>query len=116
MKRCTVILAVLALCLATAAVAAERKEVLLGITTDSGRGELAIEVVSTGCTKAEDFRFELKDGVLTVFRKVPDTCKAMPEKVRLTFKLRDIGLDPRKPFRLANEIQANGNLANIGEF
>ncbi len=113
-KRLILLLAGLAVFLAAPA-AAEQKEVLLGISTDFEKGELAIEVVSTGCTKKEDFRFEFKDNVLTVIRKERDACKAMPEKIRLTYKLREIGIDPNKPFRVSNELIVNENLANLSK-
>jgi len=100
-----IVLAGLALALAGPAAAAER-EVLLGISTDVRKGELTIEVVSNGCTEAGDFRFTLKKDVLTIFRTRPDDCKRMPERIRLTFKLREIGIDPNRPFRVANRIAA----------
>jgi len=114
-KRLILLLAGLAVFLAAPA-AAEQKEVLLGISTDFEKGELTLEVVSTGCTKNSDFRFEFKDNVLTVIRKERDACKAMPEKIKLTYKLAAIGIDPNKPFRVSNEFLVNENLANIAKF
>jgi len=99
------VLAGLAFALAGPA-AADEMEVLLGISTDVGKGELTIEVVSNGCTGAGDFRFTLRKNVLTIFRTRPDDCKRVPEKIRLTFKLREIGIDPHRPFRVANRIAA----------
>jgi len=100
-----IVLAGLAFALAGPAASAER-EVLLGISTDIRNGELTIEVVSNGCTEAGDFRFTLKKDVLTIFRTRPDDCKRVPERIRLTFKLREIGIDPDRPFRVANRIAA----------
>ncbi|MBN1797571.1 MAG: hypothetical protein JW822_03280 [Spirochaetales bacterium] len=92
---------------------AEQPEVLLGLSMDFEKEEITIEVVSTGCTTKADFRFEYKDNVLTIIRKQPDTCKAMPDKITLTFKLKDLGIDPRTPFRISNTFLANENAANF---
>jgi hypothetical protein len=93
--------------------AAEQPEILLGVSLDIEKGEITIEVVSTGCTSEADFRFEYKDNVLTIIRKQVDTCKAMPQKIRLTFKLQDIGIDPRTPFRISNVFIADESVANF---
>jgi hypothetical protein len=93
--------------------AAAQPEVLLGITTDLDKGEITIEVASSGCTTKADFCFEYKDQVLTVIRKQRDTCKAMPEKIRLTFKLKDVGVDPNTPFRISNAFVVNENSAHF---
>jgi hypothetical protein len=94
-------------------VVAEQPEKLLGISTDFDKGEITIEVASSGCTQKEDFRFELKDNVLTIFRKKRDACKAMPKKNGFTFKLKDLGIDPHKPFRVDNLFIVNHNLTNL---
>ena len=93
--------------------AAEQPEVLLGFSTDFEKGEITIEVASSGCTKKEDFRFEYKNSVLTVIRKERDACKAMPEKISLTFKLKEIGIDPHTPFQISNQFITNENIANF---
>ena len=90
---------------------AEQQEVLLGFSTDWEKGEITIEVASSGCTKKEDFRFEYKENTLTVIRKQRDACKAMPEKISLTFKLKEIGIDPNTPFRISNLFMVNGLMA-----
>ena len=94
------------------AVHAEQPETLLGLSTDFDKGEITIEVASSGCTKKEDFRFELKDNVLTVFRKQRDTCKAMPKKTSFTFNLKDLGIGPHQRFRVGNLFIVNHNLTN----
>jgi hypothetical protein len=99
--------------LSAGSVVAEQPEKLLGISTDFDKGEITIEVASSGCTQKEDFRFELKDNVLTIFRKQRDACKAMPEKIAFTFKLKDLGIDPNKPFRIGNLFIVNHNITNL---
>jgi hypothetical protein len=96
----------------TGAVHAEQPETLLGISTDFDKGEITIEVASSGCTKKEDFHFELKDNVLTVFRKQRDACKAMPKKTSFTFNLKDLGIGPHQRFRVGNLFIVNHNLTN----
>lgn len=91
---------------------AEQIETLLGFSTDFDKSEITIEVAGSGCTQAKDFRFEVKDNVLTVFRKQRDTCKAMPRKTSFTFTLKELGIDPHKRFRIANPFVVNHNLTN----
>jgi hypothetical protein len=86
---------------------AEQQEVLLGFSTNFEKGEITIEVASSGCTKKEDFRFEYKGNILTIIRKQRDACKAMPEKISLTFTLKEIGIDPHTPFRISNAFMVN---------
>lgn len=92
---------------------AEEPEVLLGIRTDFDKKEFTIEVVSTGCTRKEDFRFDYKGNVLTVIRKVRDACKAMPGKIGITYTLKEIGIDPHTTFRISNKFIVNENIAII---
>jgi hypothetical protein len=113
MKTMSLCLALCAILLfSTGAIQAEQTETLLGFSTDFDKGEITIEVASSGCTKKEDFRFELKDNVLTVFRKQRDTCKAMPRKTGFTFKLADLGIGPHQRFRIGNLFIVNHNLTN----
>ncbi len=91
---------------------AEQPEVLIGISTDFEKGEITIEVVSTGCTTKADFRFEYKENVLTIIRKQRDACKAMPEKIRLTYKLQEMGINPNTPFLISNSFIVNDNITD----
>jgi hypothetical protein len=93
------------------AAAAEQPEVLLGVSMDFDRGQITLEVVSSGCTKQEDFRFEFSSNVLTMIRKERDSCKAMPTKVGFTYPLKKIGINPNAPFRIGNAFIANERLA-----
>ncbi len=86
-------------------------EKLLGLSTDFDKGEITIEVVGSGCTQKEDFRFEFKENVLTIFRIRPDACKAMPDKVRLVYKLKDVGIERHQSFRVSNPFIVNFNIA-----
>jgi hypothetical protein len=93
------------------AAAAEQPEVLLGVSLDFDKGQITLEVASSGCTKKEDFRLEYANRVLTVIRKERDACKAMPQKIALTFPLKEIGIAPHTAFRIANTFIANEMMA-----
>lgn len=88
-------------------------EDLLGISLDFEKSAVTIQVVSSGCTKKDDFAFEMKGDQLTILRKQRDECKRMPEKVSLTFTLKEAGIDPNKAFNLVNKLTVNENTANI---
>jgi hypothetical protein len=90
-----------------------RPESLLGVGTDFGAGKITFEVASSGCTTRKDFRCDFKDGTLTLLRLQRDSCKAMPEKVKITFTLAELGLSPNKPFTLGNKLIVNENLAQV---
>lgn len=92
---------------------AERPEVLLGISTDFNKGEITIEVTSSGCTMKGDFRFDFKENVLTIIRTRRDDCKAMPKKINLTYSLKEVGISPHQPFSISNKFIVNENIANI---
>jgi hypothetical protein len=101
-----------ALLLAGSALAAdERPESLLGVSTDFDAGKITFEVASNGCTARKDFRGELKDGTLTLIRLGRDACKRMPERMKITFTLAELGLSPNKPFAVGNRFIVNENLA-----
>jgi hypothetical protein len=109
---CVFTFAILVFC-ASQAVAEQQEvlqEVLLGVSTDFEKGEITLAVASSGCTKEKDFLFEYKENVLTIIRKERDACKAMPQKIQLTFKLKDIGIDPNTRFKIANPFIVNENL------
>lgn len=112
--QCTRWLAAVITCVAlwATAAAATPLEPLLGISTDLDRKEITFEVVASGCTKKEDFRFEYTNHVLTVIRLRPDSCKAMPQKIDLTFKLAEVGIDPYIPFTIANPFLVNEHIAH----
>jgi len=88
-------------------------ENLLGVSLNFDKKEITIKVVSTGCTSKDDFQFLVKENIVTVVRKKKDSCKAMPEEVSFTFTLKEAGIDPNKPFIVANKFIVNLNIANI---
>lgn len=92
-------------------VLAGEMEPLLGMTSDFDAGTITIEVVSSGCTDKSSFRMDLTNDALTVFRVRKDTCKAMPEKTAITFTVKEVGINPHKPFTVANPFLVNENLA-----
>lgn len=96
-----------------AAPASETLENLLGFSTDFDHETLTLKVASSGCTKKEDFRLVFTNDVLTVYRKKADDCKRMPEAVEFAFPLKQIGINPNRPFSLSNRIIVNWNIANI---
>jgi len=85
-------------------------EDLLGISLDFDRGELTLQVVSTGCTDRQSFAFRLRAGALTVVRTKKDECKRMPEMLSLVYPLAETGIDPAQPFTLVNALCANPHL------
>ena len=101
------------LAISTPAALAGEGEVLLGLSTDFDKQELTLQVASSGCTAKGDFLFELKDGILTVRRTKKDECKAMESAVRLTYTLKEAGIEANKPFALGNKFIVNPMLARI---
>lgn len=87
-------------------------ESLLGLRTDFDLGTLTIEVAGSGCTRKEDFRFDLAGDRLTVVRVRRDDCKAMPQKTALTFTLQEAGLTPHRAFSVVNRFIVNENLVS----
>jgi hypothetical protein len=77
-------------------------EPLLGFAFDPDESTLTINVFSSGCTEKKDFLFELRDNVLTIYRVRRDDCKAIPMMESLTYSLKELGVDFRKPFIIAN--------------
>jgi len=113
MKMFAVFCLLMFLCASTAL--ADEMEMLLGVSTDFDAGTITIDVASSGCTDKSSFRMDLTNDVLTVFRILKDTCKAMPEKTPLTFSVAEVGINPHKPFTVANPFLVNENLAGIAE-
>lgn len=93
--------------------AAVQPEELLGASLNAERKEITIDVVSSGCTQRSDFRFDMKENVLTVLRAQRDACKAMPRKTSFTYTLKEAGVDPNKSFRFGNRFIANEYTANV---
>lgn len=88
-------------------------EKLLGISLDDEKGEITIQVVSSGCTQKSDFTFEMKGDTLTVLRTTKDDCKAMGSPVRFSYSLKEAGVNPNKPFIIRNKFIANKFISNI---
>lgn len=88
-------------------------EELLGVSLNSEKKEITIDVASSGCTRKEDFRFEMRDNTLTVLRLQRDACKAAHTKLRLAYSLKEAGIDPHKPFRIANSFVVSEFSANL---
>ena len=88
-------------------------EELLGVSLNSEKKEITIDVASSGCTRKEDFLFEMRDNTLTVLRKGRDMCKAAHTKKSLTYSLKEAGIDPHKPFRFGNSFIVSEFGANM---
>ncbi len=88
-------------------------EKLLGISLDDEKGEVTIQVVSTGCTKKSDFAFEMKSDTLTVIRTRKDDCKAMGSTAWFSYSFKEAGINPNKPFVIRNKFIVNKFIANI---
>lgn len=106
-------LALSLLALSTPVAQAAEIEVLLGITTNADKQEVTLQVASSGCTAKSDFAFEMKDGVLTVSRTKKDECKAVESAVSFTYTLKEVGIDPNKPFKLGNSLAVDPMLPGI---
>lgn len=88
----------------------EQLENLLGLETDFDAKQIVLVVASSGCTGKGNFRVEVKDEVLSVYRLQRDACKRMPFRERIAFTLDELGVSPHKPFALGNRIVVNENL------
>ena len=82
-------------------------EVLHGVSVEPDT--LSIDVLSTGCTSNDDFKFDLrkrKSGIeLAVIRVNPDPCDAISHNVTLTFKRAAIGLESVDSFAVRNKFR-----------
>lgn len=88
-------------------------EKLLGLVFNYDKGEIALTVVTKGCTGKADFSFTVSDGTITVLRIKKDECKAMPEAAVFLYSMKELGIDPNKYYKLMNGFMANPDLANI---
>ena len=84
-------------------------ETLHGITVSSKI--ISIDVLSTGCTKEDDFKWvirtksEREKTLVTVIRIQPDPCDAIEHNVTLTFSRKEIGLHNVETFRVVNAVR-----------
>lgn len=108
-----IICCIIAMLLGTTTAWAEVRESLLGLHTDFTAQTLTIEVASSGCTDRSHFRLNFSDDILTAYRTRRDACKAMPQKISLTYTLDELGIDPHRPFRVDNPFVVNEFLANM---
>lgn len=92
---------------------AEKAEDLLGLSTDFGAKTLTIEVAGSGCTTRKSFRLDFRNDLLTVYRIERDSCKAMPEKIKIVIPLAEVGIDPHHPFKVGNRYIVNENLSGL---
>ncbi|MBI5373440.1 MAG: hypothetical protein HZA79_15560 [Sphingobacteriales bacterium] len=88
-------------------------EKLLGFVFDYDKSEVAITVVTKGCTGKADFSIRVSGNSIEVQRKKVDACKAMPETVVFTYTMGELGVDPNKAYTVRNPFIANPNLAAI---
>jgi len=104
----------LAVLAATAAIPAERRpEKLLGLGADDEKGQLTFVVWASGCAQKADFRVERSGSTLTLVRLRPDSCKMMPQRMDLTFRLAEVGLQPHDVFTVTNPFTPSVNEASI---
>lgn len=84
-------------------------EALHGIQVDMD--SITIDVVSSGCTTQDSFKFAVRksgDGrstMVTVIRVLPDYCEAVSHHVSLIFQRKEIGLDTVQSFTLTNPLR-----------
>lgn len=110
MKPCLLFLFVVLLLVPPAEAQSAQPETLLGLSIDTVRKTFTIQVKSGGCTKKSSFFFQIKNGVLTILRRVPDDCKRVPFRDQLTFTFHEVGLNPNQTFRIANPISIQENI------
>ena len=88
-------------------------EKLIGLTFNYDKGEVTLQVVSSGCTQKGDFKFEIKGDSLSIIRIRPDNCKMMEGIVQFTYQLAEVKINPNKPYIIQNKFIANHNIAKI---
>lgn len=70
------------------------------------------KVRSNGCTKPEDFIFDIKtlenEATLSILRTRGDHCRRMPKVIELTKTLDYSRIGPNLPIRLVNTFKVNG--------
>jgi hypothetical protein len=88
-------------------------EKLIGFTFNYEKNEVALTVISKGCTGKSDFSFSVHGKMITVVRNKKDECKAMPEAVVFTYSLKEAGLDANNEYSVNNLFIANPNMAAI---
>lgn len=91
----------------------QQPEELIGIALNYEENQLSLQVVASGCTEKEHFKFQMKNDTLSIFRTRIDACKAMQEVITLTFSFREAGIQPNKPFAIRNRFIGNLYLANM---
>ena len=77
------------------------------VSAEFHENELALTVISTGCTRKEHFRFNVEESqgshaAITVVRLQPDLCRKMPEPVTFRYAFTDIDLKENRSYRVAN--------------
>jgi hypothetical protein len=83
---------------------AEEGEPLFGLVINTLSGTLSMDVLSSGCTRKQDFDFDLQGDVLTIKRRSPDACKMIPHRVTLTYTRDEFGVLWGRTFHLTNPI------------
>ncbi len=104
MKKIAILLAFMSILFVLSACWADETEPIFGISADAENKTLSIVVESSGCTDKSYFGFAFRDGVLTFKRMRRDACKGVPSRLAITYSLEELGIDPRKTFRLGNPI------------
>ena len=108
-----ILILVVSLFLTVSHLNAAEPAILAGVSLDYDKMQVTIQVIGSGCTQNSDFKFEMKNDTLTVFRLKMDYCKAMPEVVSFTYPLKDAGIDADKFFVISNKFITNPNLASL---
>ncbi len=109
MKIIAMLLAVITISAATPALA-QQVEPVYGISTDAKEKTMTVVFDSTGCSDKSYFSFGFENDLLTFKRVKRDACKAMPMRHPVTYSLKELGVDPQKPFRLGNPISYSQHL------
>lgn len=82
-------------------------DALLGIHSDFDKEEITLVVRSNGCTSKKDISVSLVNDKLILIRVNPDPCKKVPFGEKLVYTLKELKIDPNKPFSVENEFVIN---------
>lgn len=81
---------------------AESEAILQGFFLDKNSKEVEIAAGNSGCTEKNDFIFKVTEKTITVTRKKPDACKAMPTVTKFRYSFNEIGVKEFQTYRITN--------------
>jgi len=83
-------------------VAGWQSQMWLGIAPDAN--EVTLRVMSSGCTKKEDFSFLITDeSVINIIRVRADKCRAMPKPIEFHYSFIELGISETVYFNIEKQ-------------